>query len=126
MIELSRLSKEQGVPSRRQCIRQSDSHDVFGVDNQGLRLPKGIRNSVGDIVKPACSFYDCSTTEATSTNNVGPVDLSSLGGCLPDANVTGDCSSKTTTLIEDINVPNVSSSDNCMPRADVTGFFSKH
>nr|GFB34416.1 hypothetical protein [Tanacetum cinerariifolium] len=32
---------------------------------------------------------DCSTTETTSTNNVGPVDLSSLGGCLPDANVTG-------------------------------------
>ncbi|GKB44941.1 hypothetical protein Tco_0889883, partial [Tanacetum coccineum] len=82
-------SKEQGVPSRRQCI------------------------------------HDCSTIETTSTNNVGPVDLSSLGGCLPDANVTGDCSSKTTTFMEDVNVPTVSSANNCMPRADVTVFIVK-
>nr|GEY92743.1 helitron helicase-like domain-containing protein [Tanacetum cinerariifolium] len=32
---------------------------------------------------------DCSTTETTSTNNVGPVDVSSSGGCVPDANITG-------------------------------------
>ncbi|GKE24400.1 retrovirus-related pol polyprotein from transposon TNT 1-94, partial [Tanacetum coccineum] len=165
-------SKEQGVPSRRQSIRQSDSHNVLGVNNQGsgdftdvvngvsfvkshdftvihgsniiidetaarcvsikrqrvcepdsgsVSLPERIRYFVSDIIKPACSFYDCSTIETTSTNNVGPVDLSSLGGCLPDGNVTGDCSSKTTTFIEDVNVPIVSSANNCMPRADVTG-----
>ncbi|GJX99838.1 hypothetical protein Tco_0356857 [Tanacetum coccineum] len=165
-------SKEQGVPSRRQSIRQSDSHNVLGVNNQGsgdftdvvngvsfvkshdftvihgsniiidetaarcvsikrqrvcepdsgsVSLPERIRYFVSDIIKPACSFYDCSTIETTSTNNVGPVDLSSLGGCLPDGNVTGDCSSKTTTFMEDVNVLTVSSANNCMPRADVTG-----
>ncbi|GJU23664.1 helitron helicase-like domain-containing protein [Tanacetum coccineum] len=97
---------EQGVPSKRQCIHQSDSHNVFGVDNRvpvtlrtargisvkrervcepdsestsepELQVPlgivshaKGVGSFVGDIVKPACSLYDCSTTETTSTNNV--------------------------------------------------------
>ncbi|GJW15402.1 hypothetical protein Tco_0019535 [Tanacetum coccineum] len=65
--------------------------------------------------------YDCSTTETTSTNNVGAVDVSSLVGCVPDANVTGECSSKTTTFMEDVNVPNVSSSDHFMPQAGVIG-----
>nr|GFB11213.1 hypothetical protein [Tanacetum cinerariifolium] len=40
---------------------------------------------------PECIRYfvdDFAMTETTSSNNVGPVDLSSLGGCLPDANVT--------------------------------------
>nr|GEY71140.1 hypothetical protein [Tanacetum cinerariifolium] len=142
---------EQGVSSKKQCIHQSDSHNVFGVDNRGsargisvkrkrvcepdsestsepelqvplgiVSLAKGVGSFVGDIVIPACSLYDCSTTETTSTNNVEPVDVSSSGGCLPDANITGEYSSKTTTFKEDVNVPIVSTSDHCMLQADLT------
>nr|GEZ96120.1 hypothetical protein [Tanacetum cinerariifolium] len=63
---------------------------------------------------------DCSTTETNSTNNVGPVDVSSSGGCVPDANITGEYSSKTTTFKEDVNVPIVSTSDHCTLQADLT------
>nr|GEU56459.1 hypothetical protein [Tanacetum cinerariifolium] len=39
-------SKEQGVPSKRQCICQSESHNVFGVNNQG----SGDFADVGNVV----------------------------------------------------------------------------
>nr|GFA31182.1 hypothetical protein [Tanacetum cinerariifolium] len=107
---LAMLAMRRCVTVKRQRVCESD----FG----SVSLPEGIGNSVGDIIKQACSDRN------HYTNNVRPVDLSSLGGCLPDSNVTGDCSSKTTAVMEDINVPTVSSLDNCMPRADVTCMFA--
>nr|GEU46590.1 hypothetical protein [Tanacetum cinerariifolium] len=66
-----------------------------------------------------CFVDDCSTTETNSTNNVGPVDVSSSSGYVPDANITDEYSSKTTTFKEDVNVPIISTSDHCTLQADL-------
>ncbi|GJU81116.1 protein CTR9 [Tanacetum coccineum] len=102
---------------RRQSVRLNKEGHLFKL----LDNSKHLRNIAIPGIKERCPQDDCSTTETTSTNNVGPVDVSSSGGCVLDANVTGECSSKTTTFKEDVNVPVVSTSDHCTLQADVTG-----
>ncbi|GJX18734.1 DBC1/CARP1-like protein [Tanacetum coccineum] len=125
---------EQGVPSKRQCIHQSDSHNVFGVDN---RVSVTLRTARGISVKRerVCEPDSESTSEPELQVPLGIVSLAkgvgsfvgdivkpacSLCGCVPDANITGEYSSKTTTFKEDVNVPIVSTSDHCTLQADLT------
>nr|GFA88456.1 hypothetical protein [Tanacetum cinerariifolium] len=59
-----KVPTEQRVPSKRQCI-----------------------TSLGFLSD------DRSTTEATSMNNVSPVDVYSLSGCVPDAEIPNNLAS---------------------------------
>ncbi|GJU81109.1 reverse transcriptase domain-containing protein [Tanacetum coccineum] len=65
---------EQGVPSKRQCIHQSDSHNVFGVDN---RVPVTLRTARGISVKRerVCEPDSESTSEPELQVPLGIVSL---------------------------------------------------
>ncbi|GKC64943.1 hypothetical protein Tco_1097541 [Tanacetum coccineum] len=61
---------------------------VRQVPSSSVGLLEGIKFSVSNVGRPAYSLYDCSTTETTSTNNVSGLDVFSLSGCVPGAELT--------------------------------------
>ncbi|GKC57069.1 hypothetical protein Tco_1084667 [Tanacetum coccineum] len=93
---------------------------VRQVPSSSVGLLEGIKFSVSNVGRPAYSLCN-STTETTSTNNVSGLDVSSLSGCVPGAELTGECSTRSTTSMDNVNVPTVSFADHCVSQADLTG-----
>ncbi|GKD87044.1 hypothetical protein Tco_1358198 [Tanacetum coccineum] len=65
-----------------------DAQKLDGARLKYFKLLKGVGPSICDVGKPAFSLYDCCITETTSMNNDNDVDVSSLGGWVPDVAVT--------------------------------------
>nr|GEV94098.1 hypothetical protein [Tanacetum cinerariifolium] len=62
-----------------------------------------------------------STIETTYVNKVSLVDVSSLGGCVPDVEVAGTYISKSLLRMDNVNVHVVSLLDHWMSQTDVIG-----
>ncbi|GKA08215.1 hypothetical protein Tco_0687546 [Tanacetum coccineum] len=85
-----RRAEAYGLQQSYRCTKVGWRTDrMVKVSSSSVRLLEGVGPSVGDVGKPAYSLYDCSFTETTSMNNVSVVNVSSLGGWVPDVTFTG-------------------------------------
>nr|GEX58199.1 reverse transcriptase domain, reverse transcriptase zinc-binding domain protein [Tanacetum cinerariifolium] len=116
---------ERGNSLERQRIHELDSEPISEPELQlplsSVSLSEDIGSSTGDVGKSACSLYDRFTTEATSMNNVSPVDVYSLNGCVPDADVfsilQAPTVAKSSLQMDNINVLVVSFLGHCITQA---------
>nr|GEZ96605.1 hypothetical protein [Tanacetum cinerariifolium] len=134
---------EQGVPSKRQCIRQSDSHNVFGVDDRGSDDSADVGNAVNFAEKHEFTaiheskiVLDVMTEREMIALRPRPLLPTMLEQCrtyrclflsgkwrysvLIHFTLQASIVVKLPTFKEDVNVPIVSSSDHCMLQADLT------
>nr|GEY57855.1 hypothetical protein [Tanacetum cinerariifolium] len=125
---------EQGVPSKRQCIHQSDSYNVFGVVNRGSARgisvkrervcePDSESTSEPELQMIALRPRPLLPTMSKQCRTCRCLFLSGNWRYISSYTFysTSEYSSKTTTFKEDVNVLIVSTSDHSTLQADLTG-----
>nr|GEU88314.1 hypothetical protein [Tanacetum cinerariifolium] len=85
---------ERGNSLERKRIHELDSEPISEPE---LQLPLSSVSLSEDIGPSTGNVDDRSTTEATSMNNVSPVDVYSLSGCVPDAEADATAMTPTET-----------------------------